>query len=449
MKILLISLNRLRIPYPVYGLGVDHVASALAGSHVVRILDLCPQAGLDGIARGILEFEPDLVGLSLRNIDNTDATNSRSFVCEYREIMEEVRRATQAPVVLGGAGFTICSKELIEILGADWGIAGEGERLVELAEQLEDGRDPTGIPGLVRADGELTAMEPWPGPFLCGLVPDSGLTDYYAKNGGMLNLQTKRGCPYKCAYCTYPKIEGHGLRCFPAQEVGRTARRLQDAGARFLFITDATFNCHPKHNIAVARAFREAGLTIPWGAFFTPLPMADGYYEELVASGLSHVEFGTEALAEETLAGYAKPFNVDHVFQAHRQALRAGAHVAHYFMPGGPGETPDTLQRTLSNVELLENCVNFFFCGVRIYPGTQLYAQALREGQVTPGQSLLEPLFYRAPAMASLDLEAMVVAHGRRRMNWILGAGGERVEKTVAMMYARGHSGPLWEKLIR
>jgi radical SAM superfamily enzyme YgiQ (UPF0313 family) len=449
MKILLISPNRLRTPYPVYALGVDHVASALAGRHVVQILDLCPQLEPDEISRAVKDFEPDLVGLSLRNIDNTDATNSRWFVSEYRGIMEEIRRATKAPVVLGGAGFTVCSTELMEILGADWGIAGEGERLVELADQLESGHDPVVLPGLVHAGGDLAKIEPWPGPFLSGQVRDTRVTDFYVKNGGILNIQTKRGCPYECTYCTYPSIEGHKLRCFPAREVGRTARRLQDAGARFLFITDATFNCHPKHNLAVARAFQEAGLTIPWGAFFTPLPMADGYYEELVAAGLSHVEFGTEALTEETLAGFAKPFKVGQVFEAHQQAQRAGAHVAHYFMPGGPDETPGTLQRTLENVDRLDNCVNFFFCGVRIYPGTRLYERALAEGQVAPGQSLLEPIFYRSPAMEDVNLEALVSAHARRRMNWILGSGGARIERTVAMMYKQGHSGPLWEKLIR
>jgi len=449
MKILLLSPNRLRTPYPVYPLGLDHVAGALADRHEVRLVDLCPPGRAAELPKVIRNFAPELVGLSLRNIDNTNAADSYWFVDEYREVVAQVRGATQAPIVLGGAGFTICPGELMEILDADWGLVGEGERLGELADRLEAGLEPAGLPGLVTRTSEPGLPEPWPGPFSRSAAAIADLSDEYLRHGGMLNLQTKRGCPHHCVYCTYPAIEGRGLRRFPPREVGETARRLQDAGVRFLFVTDATFNCDADHNLAVARAFRDEGLSIPWGAFFTPLPMPPGYWESLAASGLSHVEFGTEALADITLVAYGKPFRVAEVFEAHRQALGAGLHVAHYFMLGGPGETRETLQESLENTERLERTVNFFFCGVRIYPGTPLYRRALNEGQLDAEQSLMEPFFYRAPGLEDTNLENLVTQHARGRANWVVGSGGKRTEKLLAMMYARGHVGPLWEKLVR
>ena len=449
MKILLLSLNRLRTPYPVYPLGLDHVAGSLADRHEVRLVDLCPPARTTELPAAIRDFAPELVGLSLRNIDNTNAADSYSFVDEYREVVAQVRDATQAPIVLGGAGFTICPREFMEILDADCGLVGEGERLGELADRLEAGLDPAGLPGLVTRTSPPEAPAPWPGPFprAAGAIAD--LSDEYLLHGGMLNLQTKRGCPYHCVYCTYPAIEGHALRRFPPRDVGATARRLQDAGARFLFVTDATFNCDPEHNVAIAEALQDAGLSIPWGAFFTPLPMPPGYWEALAASGLSHVEFGTETLADRTLIAYGKPFRVSEVFEAHEQALGAGLHVAHYFMPGGPGETHETLHESLVSAERLKGTVRFFFCGVRIYPGTPLYHRAMSEGQLEADKSLMEPVFYRAPGLGEAHVEDLVTRHARGRIDWVVGSGGKRTEKLLAMMYARGHIGPLWEKLVR
>ena len=95
-------------------------------------------------------------------------------------------------------------------------------------------------------------------------------------------------------------------------------------------------------------------------------------------SGLTHIEFGTESLTDKVLTAYGKPFKKVEIFRAHRLALDAGLRVAHYLMPGGPGEDERTLEETLTGVEQLEKTVLFFFCGVRIYPHTALYDIALR-----------------------------------------------------------------------
>ncbi len=129
---------------------------------------------------------------------------------------------------------------------------------------------------------------------------------FYLERGGILNLQTKRGCPFRCIYCTYPHIEGSRMRLVPPDEVAREARGLQEMGARYLFITDSAFNADYDHSLAVARAFRRQGLTIPWGAFFAPTRPPDGYYEVLAEAGLTHAEFGTESLCDPQLKRYGE-----------------------------------------------------------------------------------------------------------------------------------------------
>jgi hypothetical protein len=149
MKVLLISANKVREPYPVYPLGLDYVAGALAADHDVNVLDLNQlPAGMD-LEGAIGAFGPDIVGISLRNIDNTDVADPKGFVPHYQAVTQTVRRACDAPIVLGGSGFTIFPERLMALLEADYGIMGEGERLQMLLQALEQGADPLAIKGVI------------------------------------------------------------------------------------------------------------------------------------------------------------------------------------------------------------------------------------------------------------------------------------------------------------
>ncbi len=449
MKILLVSANTNTEPYAVYPLGIEYVAASVADRHRVKVADMNILGSTAALADEIRAFEPELVGIGLRNVDNTDVTTPRGFVDDYRELVAAVRRNSRAVVVLGGSGFTIFARRMMQYLDADYGVAGEGERLAQLAEAVESGRDPAGLPGVMTRGDDGVIATPLERVPPRRFAPDDRVLPFYLQRGGMLNLQTQRGCRFRCVYCTYPHIEGRRMRYTPPAEAARTAVALQEAGARFLFITDAVFNADFEHSAAVAQAFKDAGLKIPWGAFMSPAGSPGGYYAHLAAAGMTHVEFGTEALCDPVLEAYRKPFCTSDVFRAHREAREAGLHVAHYLLLAGPGETPDTLARTLDNAGKLPRCVLFFFCGMRIYPYTDLYATALREGQVSADQSLLKPVYYRN---ARLREEQVVEAVRRRaggRFNWVVGAGGPAAAALMSRMYRRGYVGPLWEYLIR
>jgi radical SAM superfamily enzyme YgiQ (UPF0313 family) len=294
-----------------------------------------------------------------------------------------------------------------------------------------------------QADAKLTAL-----PMFRQFDKDSSHLRYYLNRSSMMNLQTRRGCPFHCIYCTYPNIDGKRMRLHDPAEVAQTALALQEAGARYFFISDSTFNCNIAHSAAVAKAFIAAGISIPWGAFFAPMAVPDGYFRLLAEAGLTHVEFGTESLSDSVLAAYQKPFTRNDVFRAHHLAILAGLHVAHYLMLGGPGENEDTLAETLLALESLPKAAFFFFCGIRIYPDTALYDIALKEGKISAGQDLLAPVFYRAGTLSAELIEAKIASQAAGRINWITGSGGKRMEKLLARQYARGQVGPLWEQVI-
>lgn len=449
MKVLLISANKLKTPYPVYPLGLDYVANAIAADHEVRLADMNDMEDNHSLAEVIDDFLPDMIGISLRNVDNSDTTDPKEFIAEYRELVGAIRDHSDALLVLGGSGFTLFPREIIEALEADYGIIGEGEKLPLLLRAIEDQERISGIPGVITRGADGVVPGPWEHDFTRSFHKDSSYLRFYLKNGGMLNLQTKRGCGFQCIYCTYPHIEGNKLRLVPPRDVADAALRIQEAGARYFFVTDSAFNGDYYHSMEVARAFIKSGVSIPWGAFFAPTNPPEDYYRIMADAGLTHVEFGTESLSDDILASYRKPFRVDHVFGAHKAARDAGLHVAHYFLLGGPGENYESLDRTLSDADRLEEAVLFFFCGMRIYPYTALYDIAVEAGQISESQSLLEPVFYESEAISNEEIILRVKDYAKGRTNWVIGSGGEVVAKIVARMYARGHYGPLWEHLIR
>jgi len=449
MKILLISANTLKIPYPVYPLGLDYVAGCLDTSYQVRIADLNNFSTPDVFDMMIRDFSPDFAGVSIRNIDNTDVIHCRGFLPEYQNVISRIRENSKAKIILGGSGFTIFPVEYMQALDADYGIAGEGEKLSHFLEALRKGQDVTDIPGVITRDKSSPAYVPWSGEIKRRFDPTSSHTQFYLSYGGMLNLQTKRGCPFHCSYCTYPHIEGSRMRFFPPREIARKARELQDAGAKYIFITDSAFNASYEHSLEVADAFIHARVSIPWGGFFAPTVPPSDYFKRLANAGLTHVEFGTESLSEPVLENLHKPFLVDDVFAAHRNALAAGLYIAHYFLLGGPGENRQTLERTLNGLENLFKSVFFFFCGVRIYPHTALYNFALDEGQIQPQQNLLEPLFYRSPDIPVEEIIRTVEKRANGRLNWMIGASEAKATRVLPKLYRRGFTGPLWEYLIQ
>lgn len=448
MNILLISPNTLTTPYPVYPIGLDYVAAAVADRHHVRIADL-NLVSKDKLVRLLVDFAPEVIGLSCRNIDNTDAAAPRAFIDDYRQLVGWLRRHTRATLVCGGSGFTIMPASFCAAIDCDYGIIGEGERFGPFIEALAAGRDVTALDGVISAHRPGTRPSPWDGTPIRAFDVSSGHHAFYLANGGMLNVQTKRGCSFRCIYCPYPHIEGRRHRLHPPEQVAATALALQEAGARYLFITDSAFNSDVGHSLAVARAFKNTGLSIPWGGFFAPIRTDPDYFRIMKESGLKHVEFGTESLSDTMLKNYRKPFTSADVFTAHRQARDAGLHVAHYFLLGGPGESEETVHTCLDRAERLDKTALFFFVGIRLYPNTALYDIAIAEGQITPHTDLLRPVFYEPEALEYRAIEALVSERAGGRTNWVIGSGGDQVAATIRKLHQRRHCGPLWEYIAR
>ena len=151
--------------------------------------------------------------------------------------------------------------EILEFLGGDYGVVGEGEEALPLLlEALERG-EPTALPGVVTR-GSKSFMPPRPLQRIG--TPERGLFlhERYNREGGMANIQTKRGCPFSCIYCTYPLLEGNLVRPRPLPEIVSEIGKLIEEGIDYLYFVDDIFN-YPQRlcSRTLPRHYRSASLS--------------------------------------------------------------------------------------------------------------------------------------------------------------------------------------------
>jgi radical SAM superfamily enzyme YgiQ (UPF0313 family) len=454
VRILLVSLNRESAPYPVAPLGLAYVAGAARqAGHDVAVLDLCFAAAAgEAIAQAVERARPELIGVSIRNVDNLTYPASVSYVREMQEAIAALRRASPAPIVAGGAGFSIFPHRLLTLLDVNLGVIGEGEEaFCRLAEAVEHGRPVPDLANVVRRGDAAAGIRRHTGGLAGPGVPARDLLDNraYLSLGGMANLQTKRGCPFRCAYCTYPHIDGASLRLRPATEVAEELAAMRDEqGLDEVFFVDDIFNWPADHAMEICEAILARRLSVRWTCFGTPAGMTPELAGAMRRAGCRGVEFGVDTASPAVLEALDKPFRADQIRAAARACAAAGLPAAYYLVFGGPGETAETVRETFQFFDDLQPQAVLAFLGMRIYPHTPLERVALAEGVIGETEDLLAPRFYVSRGIGPDALQAAVSAHARSRPRWVVPGLGIRSDPALlAALRRNGHRGPLWDLL--
>ncbi len=446
-RILLISVNRCANPDPVFPLGLAHLNSALrrAGHECIWLDSLADAADF---SEKLQSSRPNIVGISIRNIDDVLIRKQETYYDDVPSLVALIRQKLACPVILGGSGFSIFPRELLDMTGADFGIAGEGEAtFVQLIQALERGEQPQYIPGLYSRGTSADSIPPATLPFK-GVLTDADRpahhSAYYLQNGSMLNVQTQRGCAFRCCYCTYPVIEGRQHRRRPPALVAEEFEQLARQGARYVFIVDSVFNSSPRHVAETCEALISRGNKLPWGCFLRPQGLTPELMKLLARAGLSHIEFGSDSFCDEVLAAYHKDFTFDEILASSDLARREKIDFCHFLISGGPGETLETLERGFENSRRLEGAVIMAVVGMRIYPGTALFEQAVAEGQIARNTNLLKPLYYISPTLTAEQVFSRLQTFAQLSPNWIVGDPDPAYQSLVTRLRKRGVAGPLW-----
>ncbi len=412
MRIALVNTNRVRPP--IAPLGLEYCAAALeAHNFAPEILDLCWE---DDPAAAIRRFFPSgdfaLVGVTLRNLDDSAWASRHSFLPDFLGMLSEIRKATDAVIILGGVGFSIAPAEVLRAAPADGGIRGDGESaLADLARSIAAGADWRSVPGLVFRSGGVLQENP-PAPPSLDSFPRGRRRFFdhrrYFREGGQAGFETKRGCPSACVFCADPLAKGRAVRLRSPALVADEIADLLDQGIDHLHTCDSEFNLPSSHAEEVCREIIRRGLSgkIHWYAYCSPRPFSRDLARLMKQAGCAGIDFGADAADDGMLACLGRDFTGDDVLDSARKARAAGMAVMLDLLLGAPGETRESLVRTIEAMKGSAADRVGISLGVRVYPGTEL-ARSLggtREG-LSGGKVPAEPLYYLEPAVAPFASE--------------------------------------------
>jgi radical SAM superfamily enzyme YgiQ (UPF0313 family) len=405
MKVLLIQSPTGRREAPIYPLGPAFLSAHLkARGHEVSGVDLSLHIDpVPALLRALKETRPDAAAVSLRNIDDSSWPVTWSYMESFDRVMD-VLRDFQGTLVVGGTGFSIYADAILERWpGVRFGISGEGEEaLPDLLDRIETGNAP--------AERLITPSMPDVGTLLNPDYTLFPLSDYPGR--GSIGLQSRRGCPFGCRYCTYGRIGGRSFRTRPVEKVVEDARRLEQLGARSFMFVDSVFD-HPRgYAEQLVRALGASGTELEWGAWLSESVSSD-FLCLLRANGCSWVDFSPDAVTARGMRLLGKPSGGRRLFSVVRDARRAGLTVGVNFFNGNPGEGFPALLLKLAFMfaarALLGFRRTFVNIGtIRIYPGSPMAMD------LPPGTDLMEPVFM-APRGLSAAVHRLFAAVRRRR----------------------------------
>jgi radical SAM superfamily enzyme YgiQ (UPF0313 family) len=430
MHVLVISTNQNNVPAPVLPAGPCLVAEAAErAGHSAAVLDLIFEPDPVGaVSRHLRKEQYDVIGLSVRNIDNNDMGGTKFYIRELLPLVSAIRRHSDAPLVLGGASLTVMPAEILDAAGTSSAVIGDGEStFVSMLGRMSRFEPWDDLPGVATIrEGIFRANPSSPGGALQCRVPDYDRwinLRAYRSQLATVPLQTKLGCGFRCVYCTYRKIEGETYRVCEPAEVAEAASRAASSGLRDIEFVDNVFNAPRDHALGVCESLVHAGVL----ARFQSVELNPAFLDHELISAMERAGFvgvgiTAESASDPVLERLRKGFTAREV---HRAAELVRAHqlpCVWIFMLGGPGETEDTVKETLrfATENIRPGDAAFFNIGIRIYPGTELESIARKEGVLTKNpEAMLEPVFYVSPGIDPPRLRQLLQQALNEHMNFL------------------------------
>jgi radical SAM superfamily enzyme YgiQ (UPF0313 family) len=413
MRVLLISSNTERINMVTMPLGLALVAAATRrAGHEVAFLDLLDEREPDeAVARAIAATDPEVIGISVRNIDDQTSDHPRFLLEQIRPVVRACRAATRAPIVLGGAGYSIFPEAALAYLGADFGVVGDGEAAFPaLLARLQAGAGPKGLPGVHAAGAPVAASPAFADALDSYPLWDEAL-DAVAGAAGpdlWLPVQSRRGCPNDCSYCSTAAIQGRKIRSRSPRLVVERVALLARAGCTRFYFVDNSFNIPQHYALEICRLIEESVPGVAWRCILYPHMVSEELVSAMATAGCTEVSLGFESGSSRILRRMNKRFTPGDVRATAELLARYGIKRMGFLLLGGPGETRETVEESLAFAESLDLESLKATVGIRIYPGTPLARHAVREGVIARADDLLRPRFYIAPGLEPWIRERVV-----------------------------------------
>ncbi|HEX9016580.1 MAG TPA: radical SAM protein [Chloroflexota bacterium] len=442
-RILVIYTNTYRMIAPA-PLGASLVAARLRrDGHEVRLLDLMfSRSPAQEAARFATAFRPDLVCYSIRNVDNQSYTQFSDPLPSIQAIAAAVRKEWPAPSLLGGTAFTTFPEQFLDALGADYGIAGDDlEPISSFVASLLGGKPDLSTPGLVYRDSGSVRRNPFKIKGYGGIAFDGwdfmSIRPYRRQMSNFWDAAVvpQTGCPFNCVFCDTGKTFGKQRVLRDPSQVAEEVMTLQRKhGARSIFLADAGFNRPLEHGKAVLEAIASAGSKATVTGVFEPGEVDEELARLYRRAGGRYAMLFAFSLSERVLDACRKPCRSDDVFHDADVLKRAGVENMLYLTFGGPGETPSTVEETISSIPRTHSLYTLVDHGFRIQPDTELHRRAVSEGAISPTDDCFTATFYHSPETPPDFLDARLKRY----------QAGTRWSSFKALPF---FAGVMWEKL--
>jgi radical SAM superfamily enzyme YgiQ (UPF0313 family) len=386
-------------PLPL-GLACVAGAAKIAG-HDVRLLTLGTEADCEHVIKQAIEqFSPDVVGLSVRNIDDQNMQSPRFLLESLKKVVSICRAHSSSPIVLGGAGYSIFPESALAYLGADFGIRGEGEAAFPaLLAWLERGCQASPPPATYSTNGSHTPTVYAPNLDSFPLPEPRLWLDFPETRTMRIPVQSRRGCPLDCIYCSTSLIEGKPVRERSPESLVAWLASLRQNGFRHFYFVDNTFNLPPSYAKELCRKVIEVDLGLDWWAIVYPKWVDLELVKLMVKAGCTEVSLGFESGSDMMLPQLNKQFTSAEVGAISEAFRMAGIQRNGFLLLGGPGETKQTVEESLEFANRLRLDALKITVGLRIYPQTPLALTAVAQGLIAPDDNLLVPRFYITPSL--------------------------------------------------
>ncbi len=459
-KVLLINSNIEILPYPVAPLGISLVASSLKDKYDVKVFDSA-FSSTSALLSFIREFDPDYIGVGLRNIDNVTMRKCKWYLEEIKNtIINPVKDNFNVPLIIGGSGFSIAPEQIFEYFNVDYGIVGEAEDIFpKLLLNLENGNDDIELEYVISKHNKYIKIKEQISEPL--LIPRANIDQFinfepYNKKGSY-PVQTKRGCTHKCIYCSYPNIEGKKYRLRPASNIVDEIEEVQNRipGVTFEFV-DSTFNSPLKHAINICKEIIKRNLKIKIRTMgVNPGEVTDELILLMKQAGFTQIDCTPDSASDLMIKKYRKNFSKNKLIKCAGIIRKHNMPTMWFFMLGGPGETKETIEETFEFIDnyISEDDMVHITEGIRIIPNTELYDIAINEGIISKEMNVIDPMFYVSPTIGKENLTRILDREIGKRNNVMNSIDTEPSPELMqaALMYRSEHSieEPMFRTLLR
>lgn len=381
--------------YGLQPLGVLYIAALLRANGIdAEVVD----ADVDGLTvpemvSRILDTQPDLVGFSMMTPQLIPGLQTCVGLKEVRPDL---------PIVLGGAHIDSTHEDVFSMADCfDFAIYGEGEfALLEAVQRLQAPGDApmwerlAGVGNVIYRNEHGHPVRNAERPFLPNLdvLPsvDYDMVDirkYVIPTMAgkyVISMMLSRGCPFKCTFCDAPITMGKKLRFWSMDRIIHDIKYYVEKYDCHNFVfKDSTFTANKKWADQFCDALIDAKVSIKWRCNTRVNLVPPPLLEKMKRAGCYVINFGVESGDPTILKTIEKETKIDDVYDAHRRCRKLGIRTYATFLVGSPGETVETVKRTIAVATGIRPNLAMFFVSTA-YPGTPLYDQAVAQGMVEP-----------------------------------------------------------------